>query len=125
MTGGAGFLGSNLCRELLKIGHEVLCLDNLSTGRISNVMDLKKFNGFEFIEYDVKDYLDFQVNGVFNLASPASPMYYQKDPVETLRTNVVGAFQVLDLAYRKNLKVLQASTSEVYGDPLENPQTET
>ncbi len=124
VTGGAGFLGSNLCRELLTEGHEVICLDNLYTGRMKNIVDLLENDRFLFVNQDVQDEINFEVEGIFNLACPASPIHYQRDPVTTLRTNVLGAIRVLDLANRTNARVLQASTSEVYGDPKVSPQVE-
>jgi len=125
VTGGAGFLGTNLTRELLMRGHHVVCLDNLSSGSRENISEFTG-NNFEFIEADVKDAITpIQVDGIFNLACPASPPFYQLDPVETLRTNVQGAISVLELAKTLNVRVLQASTSEIYGDPLETPQKES
>lgn len=124
VTGGAGFLGSNLCRELLTEGHEVICLDNLYTGRMKNIVGLLENERFLFVNQDVQDEINFEVDGIFNLACPASPIHYQRDPVTTLRTNVLGAIRVLDLANRTNARVLQASTSEVYGDPKVSPQVE-
>ena len=124
VTGGAGFLGSNLCRQLLTEGHEVICLDNLYTGRMKNIVDLLENERFSFANQDVQDEVNFEVEGIFNLACPASPIHYQRDPVTTLRTNVLGAIRVLDLANRTNARVLQASTSEVYGDPKVSPQVE-
>lgn len=124
VTGGAGFLGSNLSRRLLADGHNVICLDNLYTGRMKNIEDLLQNKKFSFVYQDVQDELDFKVEGIFNLACPASPIHYQRDPVTTLRTNVLGAIRVLDLAKRSNARILQASTSEVYGDPKVSPQVE-
>jgi UDP-glucuronate decarboxylase len=124
ITGGAGFLGSNLSRRLLSEGHDVLCLDNLYTGRMKNIADLLDNKRFSFVDQDVQDEINFEVDGIFNLACPASPIHYQRDPVTTLRTNVLGAIRVLDLANRTSARVLQASTSEVYGDPKVSPQTE-
>jgi UDP-glucuronate decarboxylase len=124
ITGGAGFLGSNLSRRLLSEGHDVLCLDNLYTGRMKNIADLLENKRFTFVEQDIQGEINFDVEGIFNLACPASPIHYQRDPVTTLRTNVLGAIRVLDLANHMNARVLQASTSEVYGDPKVSPQTE-
>lgn len=124
VTGGAGFLGSNLCRKLLKDEHEVICLDDLSTGRLANLSDLMQNSKFEFVQMDVNHPLKFEIEGIFNLACPASPIQYQRNPINTLKTNVLGSLQVLDLAERQGARVLQASTSEIYGDPLENPQRE-
>lgn len=125
VTGGAGFLGSTLARQLLEVGHEVTCLDNLYTGRLKNIEELENNHNFKFIKQDVQHPLDFEVDGIFNLASPASPIHYQRDPVRTLRTNILGAINVLDLARQNNARVLQASTSEVYGDPKITPQVES
>jgi UDP-glucuronate decarboxylase len=125
ITGGAGFLGSHLSRELLLQKHSVICLDNLHTGRLTNIEDLMVHPNFEFINQDVREPMDFDVEGIFNLACPASPIQYQNDPVRTLRTNVEGAINVLDLATKRNSRVLQASTSEVYGDPKISPQPES
>lgn len=125
ITGGAGFLGSHLARKLLAEDHEILCIDNLYTGRMKNVEDMISNPRFKFIQHDVQDPINLEVEGIFNLACPASPIHYQKDPVRTLRTNVQGAINVLDLAHKNNARVLQASTSEVYGDPKVSPQDET
>ena len=125
ITGGAGFLGSHLARRLLDEKHEVICLDNLYTGRMKNIQDLRSNSNFKFIHQDVQDSLDLEVEGIFNLACPASPIHYQKDPIRTLRTNVQGAINVLELAHKNNARVLQASTSEIYGDPQVSPQTES
>ena len=125
ITGGAGFLGSNLSRRLLAEGHEVLCLDDLYTGNLGNIQDLFSNSRFQFVQHDVQEPFEFEVEGIFNLACPASPIHYQKDPVRTLRTNVLGAINVLELARRKGARVLQASTSEIYGDPNISPQVES
>jgi UDP-glucuronate decarboxylase len=125
VTGGAGFLGSHLCRELLRRNHKVTALDNLYTGSIDNIRDLQQNSNFNFVTADVTNELNYEVDGIFNLACPASPKHYQKNPIETVRTNILGSINVLELASRRNIRVLQASTSEVYGDPLENPQSET
>ncbi len=124
ITGGAGFLGSHLARKLLSENHEVICLDNLYTGRMRNVQDIRSNPNFKFIHQDVQDPIDLEIEGIFNLACPASPVHYQKDPVRTLRTNVQGAINVLELAHQNNARVLQASTSEIYGDPKISPQNE-
>ena len=124
VTGGAGFLGSHLISRLIELEHEVVCLDNLYTGRMQNIVEFRKNRNFKFIQQDVQDPIHVEVDGIFNLACPASPVHYQKDPVRTLRTNVQGAINVLELAHRQNARVLQASTSEVYGDPSVSPQTE-
>jgi UDP-glucuronate decarboxylase len=125
ITGGAGFLGSHLARRLIAQGHEIYCLDNLYTGQLKNVADLMNNPNFTFINQDVVQPIDIDVNGIFNLACPASPIHYQSDPVRTIRTNIEGAINVLDLASKMNARVLQASTSEVYGDPKVSPQPES
>jgi UDP-glucuronate decarboxylase len=125
VTGGAGFLGSHLCERLLLEGHEVVALDNLYTGSRSNIDAYLTNPKFKFIHHDVMTPFDIEVDGVFNLACPASPIHYQRNPVETLKTNVLGAINVLELAHRNKARVLQASTSEVYGDPERSPQTES
>ncbi|ARP94147.1 UDP-glucuronic acid decarboxylase family protein [Bordetella genomosp. 13] len=125
VTGGAGFLGSHLCERLLDEGHEVLCLDNLQTGALRNVRGLMGRPGFTLLRQDVTDGMALQVDRIYNLACPASPVHYQADAIGTTRTCVLGAMQVLELAQRTGARVLQASTSEVYGDPLEHPQRET
>jgi UDP-glucuronate decarboxylase len=125
ITGGAGFLGSHLSRSLVMQSHEVFCLDNLYTGELKNVADLMEHPNFTFVNQDVVQPIDIDVNGIFNLACPASPIHYQSDPVRTIRTNVQGAINVLDLASKMNARVLQASTSEVYGDPKVSPQPES
>ncbi len=124
VTGGAGFLGSHLCERLLCSGIEVLCVDNFFTGAKKNIMHLMADPLFECIRQDITLPLNFEVDEIYNLACPASPKYYQHDPVQTVKANVHGAINVLDLAVRTSAKVLQASTSEVYGDPLEHPQKE-
>lgn len=125
VTGGAGFLGSHLCDRLLHAGHEVLCVDNLFTGRKSNIYHLLENPRFEFIRHDITFPLFVEVDAIFNLACPASPIHYQFDPVQTTKTSVVGAVNMLGLAKRLKIPILQASTSEVYGDPTESPQPET
>ena len=125
ITGGAGFLGSHLSRRLVTQGHEIFCLDNLYTGQLKNIADLVDNPNFTFIHQDVVQPIDIDVNGIFNLACPASPIHYQSDPVRTIRTNVQGSINVLDLASKMNARVLQASTSEVYGDPKVSPQPES
>jgi UDP-glucuronate decarboxylase len=124
VAGGAGFLGSNLCEQLLKTGHKVLAIDNFITGSKNNVEYLSNFKGFTFINHDIMEYRDFDVDGIFNLACPASPPLYQKDPVRTVKTNVIGASNLLDLAFKTKSRILQASTSEIYGDPKVSPQAE-
>ena len=125
VTGGAGFLGSHLCEKLLSNGHEVVALDNLVTGSKSNIAHLLSNSKFEFIRHDVTFPVYLEVEGIFNLACPASPKKYQSDPVQTLKTSVHGAINLLGLAKRTKAKILQASTSEIYGDPKVSPQTET
>jgi UDP-glucuronate decarboxylase len=124
VTGGAGFLGSHLCRKLLEDGHDVLCLDNYFTGARDNVIDLLENPHFELMRHDVTFPLYVEVDEIYNLACPASPVHYQHDPVQTTKTSVHGAINMLGLAKRTGAKILQASTSEVYGDPRVHPQTE-
>jgi len=125
VTGGAGFLGSHLSERLLSEGHDVVCLDNFYTGSQSNIQHLLDFDNFELISHDVTLPMNFDVEGIFNLACPASPIHYQKNPVKTMKTSVLGAINVLELANKNNARVFQASTSEIYGDPKQNPQMET
>jgi len=124
VTGGAGFLGSHLCRRLVAEGHEVLCMDNYFTGRRTNVADLEALPNFELMRHDVTFPLYVEVDAIYNLACPASPIHYQKDPVQTTKTSVHGAINMLGLAKRTGARIFQASTSEVYGDPTVHPQTE-
>ncbi len=124
VTGGAGFLGSFLCERLLAEGHEVVCLDNYFTGTKKNISELLDNKNFELMRHDVTFPLYIEVDEIYNLACPASPIHYQLDPVQTTKTTVHGAINMLGLAKRVKAKILQASTSEVYGDPLEHPQTE-
>ncbi|UYO93985.1 UDP-glucuronic acid decarboxylase family protein [Pollutimonas sp. M17] len=124
VTGGAGFLGSHLVESLLEQGNEVICLDNLFTGIKQNIEHLLGNPRFEFIRHDVTNPLYYEVDEIYNLACPASPIHYQHDPVQTIKTSVHGAINVLDLAKRLNVRILQASTSEVYGDPAVHPQSE-
>lgn len=124
ITGGAGFLGSHLCESLISRGQEVLCVDNFYTGAKSNIAHLIENPNFELIRHDVTFPLYVEVDKIFNLACPASPIHYQYDPVQTTKTSVHGAINMLGLAKRLNAKILQASTSEVYGDPEEHPQSE-
>jgi UDP-glucuronate decarboxylase len=124
VTGGAGFLGSHLCEKLLRAGHEVLCLDNFYTGRRANVSHLIGNPYFEVMRHDICFPLYVEVDEIYNLACPASPIYYQFDPVQTTKTSVHGAINMLGLAKRLKIKILQASTSEVYGDPSVHPQPE-
>ena len=126
VTGGAGLIGSNLCRDLLEQGHSVVCLDNLSSGLTQNIERLEHYQLFTFIEGDICDPFEYEgpIDEVYNLACPASPVFYQKDPVQTLRTSFVGVENMLKFARVKGAKFLQTSTSEVYGDPQEHPQRE-
>jgi UDP-glucuronate decarboxylase len=124
VTGGAGFLGSHLCERLIEQGHEVLCVDNFYTGSKHNVAQLLTNSRFELLRHDITFPLYVEVDEIYNLACPASPIHYQHDPVQTTKTSVHGAINVLGLAKRVNAKILQASTSEVYGDPKVHPQTE-
>ena len=124
VTGGAGFLGSHLCASLLKDGHEVLCVDNFFTGRRRNIAHLLDHPGFELMRHDVCFPLYVEVDEIYNLACPASPIHYQFDPVQTTKTSVLGAINMLGLAKRTRAKIFQASTSEVYGDPSVHPQPE-
>lgn len=124
VTGGAGFLGSHLCERLIDIGHEVLCVDNLFTGSKENIKHLLNNPNFEFMRHDVTFPLYVEVNQIYNLACPASPKHYQSDPVQTTKTSVIGAINMLGLAKRTGARILQASTSEIYGDPEVHPQTE-
>ena len=125
VTGGAGFLGSHLCARLLEFGHEVLCVDNFYTGTKKNIRALVENRDFEFIRHDVTFPLYVEVDEIYNLACPASPVHYQFDPVQTTKTSVHGAINMLGLAKRVKAKILQASTSEVYGDPEMHPQQES
>jgi len=125
VTGGAGFLGSHLCERLLKEGHEVLCVDNFYTGRRRNITHLISTPQFEVLRHDICFPLYVEVDEIYNLACPASPVHYQFDPVQTTKTSVHGAINMLGLAKRIKAKILQASTSEVYGNPKEHPQTES
>ncbi len=124
VTGGAGFLGSHLCERLLADGHDVLCLDNFFTGTKDNIIHLMDNHHFELIRHDVTFPLYVEVDEIYNLACPASPIHYQHDPVQTTKTSVHGAINMLGLAKRTRAKIMQASTSEVYGDPQVHPQTE-
>ncbi|NQZ00678.1 MAG: SDR family oxidoreductase [Bdellovibrionales bacterium] len=125
VTGGAGFIGSHLCETLVEQGHDVICVDNFFTGRKQNITHLLEDNMFELLRHDVTFPLHLEVDQVYNLACPASPIHYQLDPVQTTKTSVHGAINVLDLAKRASAKIFQASTSEVYGDPEVHPQPET
>lgn len=125
VTGGAGFLGSHLCERLVKEGHDVICLDNYFTGQKRNIFHLMRFNNFETIRHNIIFPTYVEIDYIYNLACPASPVHYQYDAVDTVKTNVMGAINVLELAKKTGARVLQASTSEVYGDPKEHPQVET
>ena len=125
VTGGAGFLGSHLCDKLLSLGHSVLAVDNFYTGDQKNISHLRDNRNFEFIRHDVTFPLYVEVDGIFNLACPASPIHYQRNPVQTTKTSIHGAINILGLAKRTGARVLQASTSEVYGDPTISPQPES
>ncbi|MBR1396886.1 MAG: SDR family oxidoreductase [Selenomonadaceae bacterium] len=125
VTGGAGFLGSHLCERLLNEGNEIICLDNLFTGSKKNIRHLLSNENFEFIRHDVIEPIQLEVDQIYNLACPASPPHYQYDPIKTLKTSVYGAINILDLAKRTKSRILQSSTSEVYGDPKVHPQPET
>jgi UDP-glucuronate decarboxylase len=124
VTGGAGFLGSHLCERLLELGHDVLCLDNFYTGNKNNIKDIADHPNFELIRHDVTFPIYLEIDGIFNLACPASPLHYQKNPVQTLKTSVHGSINMLGLAKRTGARILQASTSEIYGDPEISPQSE-
>src|SRR5579871_7046918 len=125
ITGGAGFLGSHLCERLLALGHDVLCVDNYFTGTKDNIVNLMGNPHFEVLRHDVTFPLYIEVDEIYNLACPASPIHYQFDPVQTTKTSVHGAINMLGLAKRVRAKIFQASTSEVYGDPTEHPQRES
>jgi len=126
VTGGAGFIGSNLCRRLLSEGNSVVCLDDLSTGKISNISELQIESNFEFVEHDLtKPFFPDSIDGIFNLACPASPVHYQYNPIRTLKMGTLAMYNVLGMAAKFNIPILQASTSEVYGDPKQHPQSES
>lgn len=127
VAGGAGFLGSHLCRRLINEGNQVICVDNFQTGRAENIHCLMKSDYFRLLKHDIEDKLELEepIDMIYNLACPASPQQYQKDPIKTIMTNVVGTNNLLDLAVRNNATLLQASTSEIYGEPLEHPQSES
>ncbi|MDP2992455.1 MAG: GDP-mannose 4,6-dehydratase, partial [Deltaproteobacteria bacterium] len=125
VTGGAGFLGSHLCERLLKDGHEVICVDNFFTGTKANIQPLLANPCLEVLRHDITFPLYVEVDEIYNLACPASPIHYQHDPVQTTKTSVHGAINMLGLAKRLKAKILQASTSEVYGDPKIHPQPES
>ncbi len=125
ITGGAGFIGSHLCKKLVEEKNYVICLDNFFTGRKENIETLLSYENFELITHDIIEPIDLKVDEIYNLACPASPPHYQYDPIKTAKTSVMGALHMLDLAKRNDAKILQASTSEVYGDPEIHPQPET
>ena len=125
VTGGAGFIGSHLCEMLLQQGHDVICLDNFFTGSKDNIIHLMDDHRFEMIRHDITREIFLEVDEIYNLACPASPVHYQYNPIKTVKTNVMGAINMLGMAKRVKAKVLQASTSEVYGDPREHPQPES
>jgi UDP-glucuronate decarboxylase len=125
VTGGAGFIGSHLCERLVKEGHHVLCVDNYFTGSKANIAHLLQYPNFEVLRQDICLPLYMEVDEIYNLACPASPYYYQWDPIQTMKTSVLGSYNLLGLAKRTGAKILQASTSEIYGDPAVHPQVET
>jgi UDP-glucuronate decarboxylase len=124
VTGGAGFIGSHLCERLLSDDHDIICLDNFFTGRKENIFHLLDNKRFELVRHDVTEPILLEVDQIYNLACPASPIHYQYNPIKTVKTNVMGTINMLGLAKRVKARILQASTSEVYGDPLVHPQTE-
>ena len=125
VTGGGGFIGSHLCELLLARGNDVICLDNFFTGSKNNIRHLLSNPSFELIRHDVTIPIELEVDAIYNLACPASPIHYQHDPVQTIRTNILGAINMLELARRLRIPILQSSTSEIYGDPQEHPQRES
>ena len=125
VTGGAGFLGSHLCDRLLRDGHEVVCLDNYYSGKRSNVVQLRSHPNFELVRHDIVEPILLEVDQIFHLACPASPVHYQYNPVKTIKTSVMGTINMLGLAKRVRARILLTSTSEVYGDPEQHPQTES
>ena len=125
ITGGTGFIGSHLCEQLIKKNNHVIALDNLYTGRKANLQKLINHKNFKFINHNVIDPINFEVDLIFNFACPASPPHYQKDPIFTTKTSVLGSINMLELAKKNNARILQASTSEVYGDPKQHPQPES
>ncbi|MCE9500756.1 MAG: SDR family oxidoreductase [Leptospira sp.] len=125
ITGGAGFLGSHLCEKLLDEGNEIICLDNFHTGRKKNILHLLDNPRFELIRHDITEEIRLEVDQIYNMACPASPVHYQSNPIKTIKTNVLGTMNMLGLAKRVNARLLQASTSEIYGDPKEHPQRES
>ena len=125
VTGGAGFVGSHLCKSLIDLGHNVICLDNLLTGSLNNISELIGHPNFEFINHDIiKPFHRNKIDEIYNLACPASPFHYQYNPIKTVKTCTIGVINMLGLAKKNNAKILQASTSEVYGDPKVHPQKE-
>ena len=125
VTGGAGFIGSHLCKALLELRHNVICLDNLFTGSINNISDLIEYANFEFVKHDIiEPYFRENIDEIYNLACPASPIHYQFNPIKTIKTCTIGVINMLGLARKNNAKILQASTSEIYGDPEIHPQNE-
>ncbi|NLZ75862.1 MAG: SDR family oxidoreductase [Erysipelotrichia bacterium] len=124
VTGGAGFIGSHLCKKLLQQGHKVICLDNMYTGTYENIKSFHENKNFDFINADITSPIELEIDQIYNLACPASPVHYQHDPIMTAKTSFLGALNVLELAKKNKARVLQASTSEIYGDPLIHPQTE-
>ena len=125
ITGGAGFIGSHLCKTLIKKNHYIICLDNLLTGSISNISELMNHPNFEFVKHDIiEPYYRDGINEIYNLACPASPIQYKKNPIKTIKTCTAGVINMLGLAKKNNAKILQASTSEIYGDPKVHPQPE-
>jgi UDP-glucuronate decarboxylase len=125
VTGGAGFIGSHLCKALLDLGNNIICLDNLFTGAIENILDLIDNQNFEFVNHDITEpYFRDNIDEIYNLACPASPIHYQHNPIKTIKTCTIGVINMLGLAKKNNAKILQASTSEVYGDPEIHPQYE-
>jgi UDP-glucuronate decarboxylase len=125
VTGGAGFIGSTLCERLVNQGDHVICVDNFHTGRRANIAQLMNRSNFEVIEHDIVNPLSVEADRIFNLACPASPIKYQSDPVRTLKTSIVGTLNLLELAHKTGARILQASTSEIYGDPIVHPQKES
>lgn len=124
VTGGAGFIGSHLCKRLVEEGNEVICADNLFTGSKKNIQPLQQYDNFEFMRHEITQELSIKVDQIYNLACPASPVHYQSDPIKTIKTSFFGALNMLELAKQAKARILQASTSEVYGTPLVHPQSE-
>lgn len=127
VTGGAGFIGSHLCERLFKMGHKIICLDNLFTGSLKNIKQFFKNKNFKFIKHDIVNpfYINGKIDEIYNLACPASPIHYQKNAIHAVKANTIGMINVLGFAKKHRARILQASTSEIYGDPLEHPQKET